>query len=52
MRINGETDKLGNWNKGIGAINLQKGDEVTWLTGEKVKPWVFERVRFSSVTFP
>jgi len=52
MRINGETEKLGNWNKGVGAINLQKGAEVTWLTGEKVKPWVMERVRFSAVTFP
>lgn len=46
MRINGETDKLGNWLV-KGAIDMQKGSEVIWLTGEKVKPWVMTNVRFS-----
>jgi hypothetical protein len=41
MRISGDTAKLGNWNKGTGPIDMQTGAEVTWLTGEKVRPWVF-----------
>ena len=40
MRINGQTTQLGDWNKGLGPLKMEKSDiEVVWLTGEKVKPW-------------
>jgi hypothetical protein len=41
MRINGDTEKLGNWNKGKGSLVMDKGCERVWLTGEKVRPWQF-----------
>jgi len=49
MRINGDTDKLGNWNKGKGPLKMEVGNERIWLTGEKVKPWEMQRVRWSNV---
>lgn len=40
MRINGETPQLGDWNRGLGPLEMDESDqEVTWLTGEKVRPW-------------
>ena len=51
MRINGDTDKLGNWNKGKGPIVMQKGAERAWLTGEKVAPWEF-KTRFNFASCP
>ena len=41
MRINGDTHELGLWNKRDGPIKMLTGDEIVWLTGEKVRPWVF-----------
>ena len=42
MRINGDIEEMGNWNKGEGARPMQLSEtEITWLTGAKVKPWVF-----------
>jgi hypothetical protein len=41
MRINGDHEKLGNWNKGKGPIKMEKGEEIVWLTGMKVKPWEY-----------
>jgi hypothetical protein len=38
MRINGDTEKLGSWNK-LAPIVMEKGPEVQWLTGERVRPW-------------
>jgi hypothetical protein len=43
MRINGDIPELGFWNKGTGPIKMEKSSrEITWLTGEKVRPWVLE----------
>jgi hypothetical protein len=39
MMINGALEKLGLWNKGEGSLPMKKGDEVVWLTGERVRPW-------------
>lgn len=50
MRINGDTDKLGNWNKGQPVL-MSKGPYREWLTGELVQPWEI-CVRFSRVSFP
>jgi len=33
MRINGDLEKLGLWNKGTGPVRMSKGKEITWLTG-------------------
>jgi hypothetical protein len=42
MRINGDPEELGFWNKGQGPLKMQKAkNEVVWLTGEKVRPWEF-----------
>lgn len=42
MRINGDPVQLGKWNtEGLGPIPMKIGQEVTWLTGEKVVPWVY-----------
>lgn len=42
MRINGSADELGSWNKlDAGPRVMTQGGEVTWLTGEKVKPWEY-----------
>lgn len=38
MRINGDTDKLGDWNKGQPVL-MNKGAFREWLTGELVQPW-------------
>ena len=51
MRINGDTNRLGNWNKGTGPLLMQKGKERVWLTGEKIKPWELT-IRFSQLDFP
>jgi hypothetical protein len=52
MRINGDIPKLGTWNKGTGPVKMtQSKREVTWLTGEKVKPWTYE-LRLSHRTTP
>lgn len=48
MRINGDILQLGMWNKGDGPVRMEKGQEITWLTGQKVKPWAF-RVRLSQL---
>ena len=39
MRINGDTENLGSWNKGVGPILMEKGDPREWLTGQTVRPW-------------
>lgn len=39
MRINGDIEKLGSWNKN-GPVDMGRGEEVTWLTGQQVIPWV------------
>jgi len=41
MRINGDPTELGLWNKGLGPIKMSIGPEVVWLTGVKVRPWIF-----------
>jgi len=42
MRINGDTEELGSWNKGIGPLKMKIAKkEVAWLTGEKVRPFEF-----------
>ena len=42
MRINGDTDQLGFWQKGKGAMTMERAkQDVVWLTGEKVRPWQF-----------
>ena len=51
MRINGDTNRLGNWNKGSGPLFMEKGKERVWLTGEKIKPWE-KHIRFSQLDFP
>ena len=51
MRINGSIPELGSWNKGVGSIDMEKGPLKTWLTGEKIRPWVF-KLRLSSVRTP
>lgn len=33
MRINGDTEELGMWNKGNGPVKLVQGEEIIWLTG-------------------
>ena len=48
MRINGDPIILGAWNKGEGPLKMVKGEEVTWLTGQRVKPWEF-RVKMSQI---
>ena len=45
MRINGDPPELGFWNKGAGPLKMSLGPEIVWLTGMKVRPWLF------SVTF-
>ena len=52
MRINGDTAKLGDWNKGEGSLVMTKGAPRTWLTGETVQPWEMMKIRFSTSTFP
>ena len=43
MRINGDIIEIGNWNKGDGPKPMTQSDtEIRWLTGAKVKPWVFQ----------
>jgi hypothetical protein len=43
LRINGDIPEMGNWNKGEGPKPmLQSEKEITWLTGAKVKPWVYQ----------
>ena len=41
MRINGDVFELGNWNKLTGPKNMVEGEEITWLTGAKVRPWEY-----------
>lgn len=52
MRINGDTHKLGFWNKGEGALVMSRGNPRIWLTGATVEPWEFANVRFSPQTLP
>ena len=52
MRINGDTTKLGNWNKGEGPLVMDKGAPRQWLTGEKVSPWEMAKVRFGHSYMP
>lgn len=43
MRINGDPEELGLWNKGKGPLTMQESNqEVVWLTQQKVKPWIYE----------
>lgn len=51
MRINGDIPELGSWNKLDGPVKMKLGNEVTWLTGEKVRPWELT-LRLSSVKTP
>ena len=51
MRINGATDKLGEWNK-QGPKCMKLGKERKWLTGEFVEPWEMLNVRFSQAQMP
>lgn len=42
MRINGDPEELGFWNKGKGPLKMNRAkQDVVWLTGEKVRPWEF-----------
>ena len=52
MRINGGTEKLGDWNKGKGAIRMPIGASRRWLTGEYVQPWELKKVRYSHSQMP
>jgi hypothetical protein len=36
MRINGGTERLGEWNKGQGPLPMSIGAPRRWLTGEYV----------------
>lgn len=52
MRINGDPEELGFWNKGLGPLKMQRAkQDVVWLTGEKVRPWEF-RVAFKHGVCP
>jgi hypothetical protein len=43
MRINGDPEELGLWNKGEGPLPMTAAKEdIVWLTGEKVRPWEFK----------
>ena len=34
MRINGDPEELGLWNKGLGPLKMNEAkDEIVWLTG-------------------
>jgi hypothetical protein len=52
MRINGDTTKLGNWNKGEGPLVMGRGSPRQWLTGEEVSPWEMPKVRFAHSYMP
>jgi hypothetical protein len=52
MRINGDSPKLGSWNKGTGPVLMTLGKPRKWLTGETVVPWELPRVRFTHKTMP
>lgn len=52
MRINGQTEKLGDWNKGRGPIKMQIGASRRWLTGEIIQPWELKNVRFTHSQMP
>lgn len=52
MRINGATERLGDWNKGRGPTEMKLGPERKWLTGEVVRPWELDKVHFSHTEFP
>lgn len=42
MRINGDVPEMGMWNKGDGPVTMTQGEEITWLTGMRVRPWEFK----------
>jgi len=46
MRINGGTERLGEWNKGTGPVRMPIGAPRRWLTGELVQPWELKKVRY------
>jgi len=52
MRINGDSPKLGNWNKGNGPVTMVPGRPRRWLTGETVVPWELTKIRFTYQTMP
>ena len=52
MRINGATERLGDWNKGRGPLELKLGPERKWLTEEVISPWELPQVRFCHTEFP
>jgi hypothetical protein len=52
MRINGDTEKLGSWNKGTGPILMERGEPREWLTGQTVRPWEHKLIKFSQSSMP
>ena len=52
MRINGQTERLGEWNKGRGPIKMDIGASRRWLTGEIIQPWELKNVRFNHSQMP
>jgi hypothetical protein len=52
MRINGDSLKLGNWNKGTGPVVMQRGKPRKWLTGNTVEPWELRKLRFTHNSMP
>ena len=52
MRINGDPDELGFWQKGSGPVKMETSKkEVVWLTNERVRPWEL-RVSFKHGVCP
>lgn len=52
MRINGDSPKLGSWNKGTGPVLMKRGKPRKWLTGNTVEPWELPKLRFTHATMP
>jgi hypothetical protein len=52
MRINGDSPKLGNWNKGTGPVVMQRGKPRKWLTGNIIEPWELPKLRFTHASMP
>ena len=52
MRLNGEGKVQGLWAQNRGIMTCKESEEeVVWLTGEKVKPWVYT-IEFNHVVCP
>lgn len=52
MRINGGTDKLGEWNKGKGPIKMLLGEKRRWLTGWDIIPWELPDLMYRNDEMP